>query len=75
MVLLRVLYQDDGETFAEILWKLKTEIAPELNRVFCVILDDQVNFKSSMFGYRPETKYVGKGLTRRRAYSEIGKSV
>ena len=41
MILLRVLFQEDGEYFANILWKLKQEIAPELNKLFCVILDDQ----------------------------------
>jgi hypothetical protein len=42
MILLRVLQQDDGEYFASVLWKLKIEIAPALNQLFCVILDDQV---------------------------------
>ena len=42
MILLRVLQQDDGEYFSEVLWKLKNEVAPELNKLFCVVLDDQV---------------------------------
>jgi hypothetical protein len=41
MILLRVLSQEDGEYFANILWKLKKDIAPELDKLFCVILDDQ----------------------------------
>ena len=43
MILLRVLFQDDGEFFAKVLWKLKKVIAPELDQMFCVILDDQVS--------------------------------
>jgi hypothetical protein len=42
MILLRVLQQDDGEYFADVLWRLKNEVAPELDKLFCVILDDQV---------------------------------